>query len=106
MLEIIRSDSGEILGACEWYLVSSHGDYDPRGSHVWINECEISKTAEHKGLLREFTRIIIGKIPDTVTHAYFWRKEKYKNRSPRIYSRERWQKLIKEVADVHVDLER
>ena len=94
MLEIIRNGQGEILGACEFYVVDSKGNYDSKGEYCWINEVEVSKSQEHKGLLKEFIRLVIAKVPNC-KWGYFWRKRKYESRPPRIYSRERWLKLIR-----------
>ena len=92
MLEIIRSDEGEILGACEFYAVDAKGNFASDGKYCWINECEISKSAEHKGLLKQFAQIITSKYLQ-FQWGYFWRKNKYPARSPRIYTRYQWQNL-------------
>ena len=92
MLEIIKNNEGEILGACEFYAVNSKGEYAADGIYCWINEVEISKSAEHKGLLKQFAEIITSKYPQFL-FGYFWRKYKYPNRSPRIYTRFQWQNL-------------
>jgi len=95
MLEVLRDNNGGILGCCEYYIVDEKANIDDKGLYIWINNCEVSKSAEHKGCLREFVRIIAGLHPWT-QYGYFWRKQKYPDRSPRIYSRRIWMNLIKQ----------
>ena len=93
MLEVLRTKDGEIKAVCEWYLVNINGEYDKDGIYCWINECEVSKQFENAGCLREFIKIITSNWPQ-LQFGYFWRKRKYPNREPRIYSRSRWLKLL------------
>lgn len=93
MLEIIRSEQGEILGACEYNIVSDKGVVDDKGLYIWIANCEVSKSAEHTGILSKFVKLITDLHP-FVEFGYFWRKTKYPDRSPRIYSKQVWLSLL------------
>jgi len=95
MLEIVRNSIGEILGACEFFVVNKDGSLNDKGEYVWINECEVSKSSERKGILAELIRMIIPRCP-SANYGYFWRKRKYPQRTPRLYSRRQWLNLIKE----------
>ena len=94
MQEVLRDSHGEILGCCEFYAVNDKGEYDSKGIYCWINEVEISKSAEHKGLLGQFILIITSKYKQ-FKFGYFWRLRKYKSRPPHIYTREQWLRRIK-----------
>jgi len=95
MLEIIKGDGGDIIGVCEYFIVDQKGHLDDNGEYCWIAETELSKSAEHKGYLREMVRLVIAKVPNC-RFGYFWRKQKYESRPPHIYSRREWMNLIKE----------
>ena len=92
MLEVIR-ENGEILGCCEYYIVDEKANISDSGLYIWINNCEVSKSAEHTGILSRFVKAITDLHP-RVMWGYFWRKQKYPNRSPRIYSKRVWLSIL------------
>ena len=93
MIEIKTNSDGTLKAVCEWYLVDSRGNYSSHGDYVWVNEVYINPEFRSNGMLKEFVKDIIAKAP-TAKYGYFWRQKKYKGRKPRIYSKERWLKLI------------
>ena len=95
MLEIIRDPQGEIKAVCEYYSVNQHGEWKapPLGDHCWINEVEVSKSERNNGCLKRFVEIITDKNPQ-FKFGYFWRRNKYPNRSARRYTRKQWRQLI------------
>ena len=95
MLEVIKTEQGEIKAVCEYYIVDGSGNYDTQGEFVWINEVDISSQYRNNGLLKEFVRAIIKKVPSTARFGYFWRQGKYPNRKMRIWHKEKWLRLIK-----------
>ena len=91
MLETIR-ENGEILACLEWYIVNWDGSWNDKGEVVWIEELQVSKSAEKKGLIMEFIKLIYKQVP-WVKAGYFKRK-KY-NERVKLYSVNQWLKLLK-----------
>ncbi len=94
MIEILRTETGDIKAVCEYYLVDKDGNFDNQGEFVWVNECEISPQYRNNGILKYFTKTIIEKNP-TAKFGYFYRLRKYPDRGIRLYHKVRWLKLIK-----------
>lgn len=95
MIEILHGEKGELKAVCEFYIVDAKGNFAPKGEYAWINECEIAPQFRGNGILKSFAKIIMEKNPQA-RFGYFHRQYKYKGRAPRIYTRERWKKLIGE----------
>lgn len=93
MLEIIKTNNGEIKACLEWNLVNEKGEFDQKGQFVWVGEVEIAPQYRGNGILKEFARIIMIKCPQA-KFGYFWRQGKYPNREIRIYHKMRWLKLL------------
>lgn len=93
MLEILRTDDGQIKAVCEYYIVDSKGNFDGKGKYIWIEECEVSQAYRGNGNLKTFIKLITDKHPE-FEYGYFWRQRKYPGRPPRIYSKRQWLKLI------------
>jgi len=93
MLEVLR-ENGEIVGVCEYFVVDKQGKIDDNGEYAWIAECEINESKRGQGYLGRFIEAIAYRFPNT-KYGYFWRKMKYPQRSPRIYSRRQWLNLVK-----------
>ncbi len=96
MLEVIKSNTGEIKACLEWYLVDKDGNFSQQGEFVWINEIEISPQYRNNGILREFIRVVVPKVPLTCRFGYFWRRDKYPNRKIRIWHKSQWLRLLNE----------
>jgi hypothetical protein len=94
MIEILRTEKGEIKAVCEYYLVDGKGNFDNQGEFVWVNECEISPQYRNNGILKYFAKTIIEKNP-TAKFGYFHRLKKYPERGIRLYHKVRWLKFIK-----------
>ena len=92
MLEVLKDDKGNLRACCEWWLVNSDGSFNERGNYVWIAELEINPSERFKGLIRYFIKVITDKTPWT-RYGYFWRKTKYPDRAPKMYSRRQWLKF-------------
>jgi hypothetical protein len=93
VIEILRTDDGTIKAVCEYYIVDNNGNFAPKGEYAWINECEIAPQFRGNGILKNFAKIIMEKNPQA-RFGYFWRQRKYPERTPRIYHKSRWLKLI------------
>jgi hypothetical protein len=93
MLEILHAYDNNIKAVCEWYQVNVNGEFDRNGEFVWVNQVEVSPYFRNENVLKEFIKIIIDKCPKA-KFGYFWRKDKYPNRKPRIYHKAQWLKLI------------
>ena len=96
MIEILRTDKGEIKAVAEYYIVNEDGSFNRKGEFVWINEVEISPQYRGNGILKTFAKNIMEREPQA-KFGYFWRQYKYPDRKPRIYHRFQWLKLIGEV---------
>ena len=92
MLTVIRNDKGDILGACEWRIVNQHGLDDKDGLYVYISNIEISKSAQHNGVIKKFILPMALKAPNAIW-MYFKRK-KYKRRQ-RFYPIHKWTNLLR-----------
>lgn len=95
MIEILRTDIGEIKAVCEYYIVDQEGNFDRNGEFIWANECEISPKFRGNGILKTFAKNIMLKVPQA-KFCYFHRRRKYPNKGIRIYHKYRWLKLIGE----------
>ena len=95
MLEILRTDSGEIKAVCEQYIVDEKGNWDTTNKFIWISEIEVSPQYRNNGCLKHFIKPIMDKVP-WAEYGYFWRKRKYPDKKPVIFNREQWLKMIKE----------
>lgn len=99
MLEILRTDDGSIKGVCEYYVVDEAGNFQANGEFVWVAELEIAPQFRHEGLIKEFIKRIIDKVPQA-KFGYFWRQKKYPQekysvrKHIRIYHKARWLKLL------------
>ena len=104
MLELLKTNTGEIKACLEWFVVNSQGHLDDKGEYVCIFDMEISPQYRSNGLLKEFFRIILPKVPQA-KYGYFERRQrKYKDgrdKLPRLklYSRNEWFKLLKTEAE-------
>ncbi len=90
MLETIRKD-GEIVACCEWYLVSWDGSWNDKGEVVWVEELQVSKSAQNKGLIKEFIKMIYKQVP-WVKAGYF-KRTKY-NERVKLYTVKQWLRLL------------
>ena len=94
MLEIIRDENKNIQAVLEFYAVNAKGEWDEKGIYCWINEVEVNKSYRNSGSIKQFVKIITSKYPQ-FQFGYFWRKKKYPDRSPRIYTKRQWLKIVK-----------
>lgn len=95
MLELLKTNTGEIKAVCEWYLVDSLGHFDTQGKYVWIEQLEFSSSinGDGIGLIKEFIKRICALVPQA-QFGYF-RREKYKGRV-KLYTRHKWLKFANE----------
>ena len=95
MIEVIRDEDGNIKAVCEWLLLNEQGLISEQGVYLLICELEINPGSRGNGVLRKIIKNIYVKCPEFKTCA-FVRETKYPGRSPRVYTRSRWAKLIGE----------
>lgn len=96
MLEVLRTDNGEIKAVCEYYVVNSDGSMNDKGIYAWIAETEISPQYRNNGCLKNFIRLITNRYPQ-LQFGYF-KRLKYGGRI-KMYSKKRWLSLIREDTD-------
>lgn len=101
MIEILRTDTGEIKAVAEYYVVNSNGNFKNKGEYIWISEVEIAPQFRGNGILKTFAKNIMLREPQAL-FGYFWRYKKYsEGKHPdrkhiRIYHKFRWLRLINE----------
>ena len=99
MLEILKTDTGEIKAALEWFVVNNQGHLDDKGEYVCIFDMEVSPQYRNNGLFKEFFKIILPKVPQA-KYGYFERRQrKYKDgrdKLPRVklYTINQWFELL------------
>ena len=94
MLEILRTEDREIKAVLEWWLVNIDGSFNPNGDTVWLAEIEVAPKYRNDGIIKQFINIVADKVPNAKA-GYFWRKRKYPDRKPKLYTRKQWLKLTK-----------
>ena len=92
MIELLKTDTGEIKAVCEYYIVDEKGNFDRQGEFAWINECEIAPQYRGNGILKSFAKTIMEKYPQ-LKFGYFHRRKKYPDRGVRLYHKYMWLKL-------------
>ena len=92
MIEILKDENENLLAVCEYYIVDNSGKLKDSGNYIWISDIFVNKSQRNNGILKKFIHIICNRVPWS-QFGYFWRKEKYPNRSPHIYSRNQWLKM-------------
>ena len=100
MLEILKNDTGEIKAVLEWFVVNSQGHLDDKGEYVNIFDMEISSQYRNNGLLKEFFKIILPKVPQAKYGYFERRRRQYKDGRDKLlrlklYTRNEWVKLLK-----------
>ena len=93
LIEVRRNKDGLIYSYIEFNLVNRKGYKDPDGRYIFIDDLYIHNDFLNNGSIRHYIKIITDKFPQ-VEYGYFVR-DKY-NKRVRIYTRNKWRKVIKE----------
>lgn len=94
MIEVIHDDVGGIKAVCD-YIVTKDNILDENGDTMFICDMEIVPAYRGNGMVRTVIRNILAKRPNLKTCSWF-REYKYKGRPLKTYTREQFEKLIKE----------
>ena len=75
MLAIIRTPTHQIAAAIDYYLVNDEGQivFDGQGSHIWVEQIEVSAGVDGRACIAEFIQRITQAIPQAVD-GYWYRK--------------------------------
>ncbi len=92
MITCIKDDDGRIISYMESWQVAQSGFQQLNGEYLWVNSLWVHKNYRNKGMILKMVKITLDKIP-AIKYGY-WIREKYNGRKSKLYSRERFQKLI------------
>lgn len=95
MLWILRSETGQLQAACDWWLVMEGGQWSPYGRYVFLNQLEVSPGVNLHRVRREMVQAISALAPYAV--GVYWERRDRFSRRLHAFRREQLQQLREEV---------
>ena len=92
MITCIKDDDGRIVSYMESWQAAQSGFRQPFGEYLWVNSLWVHRNYRFKGLILKMVKMVLDENP-SIKYGY-WLREKYNGRKSKLYSRERFQKLI------------
>jgi len=83
-MTIIRDSHGQITAACEWLPVNAMGLPDNDGTHIWVEQLEVSRGAGRQAI-RDVICQIAMQMPQAV--AAYWTRRSRPNATVREWTR-------------------
>ena len=74
MLTVVRNKHGDLLAACDWWLVDAEGRWQPQtGQYIFVHQLEVAPRVRMPTLIRALIYNIGQAAPEAL--GCFWKRE-------------------------------
>ena len=95
MLCVLKSETGQLQAACEWWLVDDQGRWTPEGRYVFLHHLERNPGVSLHTVRKHLVRAISLAVPGAL--GVFWHRQHDAFPRPHAFRREDLQQLREEV---------